>query len=181
MEIANVLLAIGGNRGNTVPKYDVTAAEAAVLRLVHGEDAVFDIELTGKVVRTHRQEIARLSQTYGRQEGERRIAPAVEALYPGAAARVFETYAELEIPEEFFVAVSRRTTREAPPTAVLPAADEPAFADMTVNELRACADKMGVDLAGITKKADIVEALELHAANAEPDIDENDGTGPMFD
>jgi hypothetical protein len=179
MQTANILLAIAGDKGNTVQKIGATAAEVAVLRVLHGDDAVYDIDVTGDVVRTHRQEIARLTEQYGRQEGERRTSRVVESLYPGAAARVFETFEELEIPEEFY-AVDRRK----PAPAAAPAADdaEPlAFAEMTINELRAHAAKVGIDLTGINKKADIVEALELAAANAPAEVDEDDGTGPMND
>lgn len=183
MQTANVLVAIGGDTGNTVPKYGVTAAEVAVLRFLHGEQAVFDIELVGEVTRTHRQEIARLAERYGRQEGERRISPAVEALYPGAAARVFETFEELEIPDDFYKAIARHSATSTP----APSKPKVDLKGMTVNELRARADKEGVDLSGITKKADIIEALETTAAAraaetaAAGNEDEDDGVGDMND
>ena len=43
LQTANVVLALGGDARNTVPKYAVTAAEVAVLRMIHGDAAVFDV------------------------------------------------------------------------------------------------------------------------------------------
>lgn len=184
MQTANALLALAGDKRTTVPKYGVTAAEVAVLRFLHGEDAVFDIEIVGEVTRTHRQEIGRLSRRYGRQEGERRLSPAVEALYPGVAARVFESFEELEIPDEFYKAIERKTAKSAP-AAPKPPIEERTIAEMTVNQLRAHADKIGVDLTGVTKKADIIEAIEMTApvdtgAPDDPEEDD-DGVGEIND
>lgn len=171
MQTANVLLALGGDQNNTVPKYAVTASEVAVLRRIHGDDSVRDIEVVGEVKRTHRQEIGRLTEAYGRRDGERRIAPEVNELFPGAAARVFETFDELEIPEEFYAADRRQDTK---PRKEAPA--EKSVDDMSVNELRAHADKIGCDLTGVTKKADILEAIRAHEA-PQGDGDEGEGDG----
>lgn len=189
MQTANVMLAIAGDARNTVPKYGVTAAEVAVLRYIHGEDAVFDIEVLDEdVKRTHRQEIGRLTEAYGRQEGERRSSPAVAELYPGAAARVFETFAELELPDELYAAEKRQPAKRAAPKKEeepAPAADDDGLDDKTVNELKAHADANGVDLTGVTKKADIIEAIRLHSANKTDEQDEDegdeDGVGSMPD
>lgn len=186
MQTANVMLAIGGDAKNTVPKYGVTAAEVAVLRYIHGEDAVFDIEVTGSVERTHRQEIGRLTEVYGRQEGERRVSPAVADLYPGAAARVFETFDELELPDELYAAAGRKVAAPAKPKKDAPApATDDELAALKVKELQALAEKEGVDLTGVTKKDDIVEAIRLHRAQPAPAVDdetdEDDGVGEMND
>lgn len=112
MQTANIMLAIGGGRDNTIPKYGVTAAEAAVLRAIHGEDAVFDVEpladeATGEEgSRSNRQERQRLYAVYGAAldgNGNK----IVEGLFPGAAARVFENFDELDLPEEYFKATGR--------------------------------------------------------------------------
>ncbi len=190
MQTANVLLALGGDKGNTVPKYGVTAAEAAVLRYVHGEDAVFDIEIVGEVTRTHRQEIGRLTELYGRQEGDRRISPAVAEMFPGAAARVFESFDELEIPDELYIATGRKTAAPVKTKQETPAAKtEDGFDSMTVKQLQAHAEANGVDLAGVTKKADIIEALRLAQSQSQsqpsetgdPDDDGDEGVGDMSD
>lgn len=110
METANVLLALAGDKGNTVMKYSVTASEVAVLRFLHGDDAVTDIEILGQTEkRSHKEERERLAEAYGRQIGERKVAVAVNALFPGAASRLFDTFAELDLPDEFYKAEARRT------------------------------------------------------------------------
>lgn len=161
MQTANIVLALGGDRNNTVPKYNVTPAEAAVMRQIHGDDSVREVNITGSVQRTHRQEIGRLAERYGRRDGERRISPEVNELFPGAAARVFETFDELELPEDFYVAQGRKTT-------AAPRKANTTVENMTVKELQVHADKIGCDLAGVSKKADIIEAIKLHESAAAP-------------
>lgn len=108
LEVANIMLALGGDAGNTVPKYRITAAEVAVLRLIHGNESVTDIEPVGHEERTHRQELTRLTDRYGRNIEGRTQAPAVMQLFPGAAARVFERFEELDdIPAEYYKAETR--------------------------------------------------------------------------
>lgn len=182
LQTANVMLAIGGDSRNTVPKYAVTAAEIAVLRVIHGEAAVFDVEPVGVVSRTDRQEIGRLSEIYGRQEGDRRIAPAVAELFPGAAARVFHTLDDLELPEDLFIATERKTSAPAKKADKTPAPEADDLDGMTLKELQALADKEQIDLTGVTKKADVLEAVKTaRAAKAAEDDVEESGVGEMND
>lgn len=103
MQLANAMLAIGGDAGTTVPKFGITPSEVAVLRVIHGDDAVTAIEvLVETVQRSHREERERLTEKYGAYEGEKRRSRAVEVLFPGAAARVFETFSEMELDESLF-------------------------------------------------------------------------------
>jgi hypothetical protein len=133
MEIATVMLAIAGDKGNTVMKTDVTPSEVAVLRYLHGEDAVNDIEVTGEIKRKHNEERERLAESYGRQIGERKVAVAVNALFPGAAARLFDTFSELDLPDDFYKAEARKVptapkskpARKAEPKGAPKAAAEP--------------------------------------------------------
>lgn len=111
MHLANVMLAIGGDTGTTIPKRAVTAAEIAVLRSIHGEEAVFDVEACGEVNRSHRDERARLKEIYGGAE-DGNGGKIVDGLFPGAAARVFDTLDELELPEVLF-----KVERSAPVVA----------------------------------------------------------------
>ena len=101
METANVLVASGGDRGNTVPKYGVTAAEIAVLMALHGNDAVFDIEPGDDVERSNNEELARLRGLYGNARDEDGV-PLINAIYPGAGAQVHRTIASLELGENLF-------------------------------------------------------------------------------
>lgn len=107
MQQANVMLALGGNLGQTVPKFGVTPAEVAVLREIHGSAAVYDIQpLDEEVDRSSREERSRLLEIYGKPPGSREIS-AVEFLFPGAAARVYESFDELELDESFYKATGR--------------------------------------------------------------------------
>lgn len=103
MEIANVLIAIDGEKGHTVPRYNVTVSEVAVLRALHGEDAVFDIEVTGDIPRKHREERERLATEYPKAK------KAIERLFPGAAAPLFNAFSELDLPDELYQATGRQT------------------------------------------------------------------------
>ena len=110
-EVANVMVALNGDIMNTVPKAKVTAGEIAVLQAIHGADAVTDIEPLGVakqikqgkalVPYTMRAERGRLEKLYGKavDGNQKRI---LEALYPGAAARIFERIEELNlVPAQF--------------------------------------------------------------------------------
>ncbi len=104
MQVATIMLALSGDSGNTIQKYNVTPGEVAVLRELHGADSVTDILIMEEEVdRTSRAERQRLLDIYSRvQPNGSRTAPAVDNLFPGVAARVFETFDELELPDEFF-------------------------------------------------------------------------------
>lgn len=110
MQTANVLVALGGDREHTVPKNVVTPSEIALLRAIHGDDAVFDIEPLGAEYDrnvTSRAERERLFSRYKRHVQGKEQCPELDALFPGAAARLFETIDELELDESFFKAVGR--------------------------------------------------------------------------
>lgn len=116
MQTANILLMLGGDRDNQIPKFGVTPSEVAVLRLIHGDEAVTDIEPIGEVKRSSKEERQRLTDIYARiQPNGGRRAVEVEALFPGAAARVFETFDEIEIDESFFKAETRVVAKKADP------------------------------------------------------------------
>lgn len=124
-QTANILVALGGDHGSTVPKYSVTAPEIAVLRLIHGEDAVLDVEPLGVIESTHRAERARLCQTYYRIINGERRSPQVDELFPGAAARLFEAIEELELDPSMFKASARMKPVAAPVAEPDDEADEP--------------------------------------------------------
>lgn len=171
METANILLALAGDTGNTVPKHGVTAAEVAVLRVIHGDDAISEIEIIGEAEddgkpRTHRAERARLSERYGRQNEGRWASPAVDALFPGAAARVFETFDELDLPEEMFKA--ERPTRAS---RVSRKAEEPV--------VEKPAEKPAKGKKGAKAKAE--EPAPESEATSDTEADEDDGIGDMPD
>lgn len=138
MQIANVLVALAGDHRNSVPKLGVTAAEIPVLQMIHGADAVKDIEPAGEITRSNRDERARLARTYKAKEGR----SPVDQLYPGAAARVFETLDELNLSDELYKAERRMKPSSAPSKGAKQAAKlaaknsaPPAEADDGVGEM----------------------------------------------
>lgn len=113
MQTANILLSLGGDHGNTIPKWGVTAAEIAVLREIHGDDAVNDVEPVGEIKRSNREERARLVAIYGGAKNAEQK-PIVESMFPGVAARVFEKIDELELDESFFKPTGRLNANSEP-------------------------------------------------------------------
>jgi hypothetical protein len=114
MQTATVLLSLGGDHGNQIVKHDVTAAEIAVLRVIHGDEAVTDVEPTLDVKRSNREERARLLNIYGGAKMEDNK-PIVESMFPGVAARVFENLNELSLPDTFFKATGHLKAPPAEP------------------------------------------------------------------
>lgn len=178
MKLANIMLAIGGGRDNTLPKYNVTAGEIAVLRAIHGEDAVFDVEPTAEDAlnenggpRTNRQELSRLKMIYGKASDGNGVA-LVEGLYPGAAARVFEDFEELDLPDDYFKATGRVAR-------VAPAAEPEAAKPKTKAELIAYAKTQGIEIDEKAKVKDIAAAIE--AAETPPPADDEDDLDDIDD
>lgn len=121
MQTANIMLAIGGDRGNTVPKYAISVAEIMLLRAIHGEDAVFDVEpldtpaMDEGMAVSNRAELNRLRRIYDAKDADgNRV---VDQVYPGAAARVFETLDEIDLPEDYFKATERTAPIKVAPAA----------------------------------------------------------------
>lgn len=181
MQTASILLALGGDAGNQVPKYGVTAAEIAVLRAIHGDEAVTDIlPLDLDANRTNRAELARLRGIYGSaQDGEGN--KVLDMLYPGAAARVFESLDELELPRELFATKERVSANFGGNGAAGGAAPTQATGldAMKVPELKKLAEDKGIDLGDATKKAEIIAKLE--AADAGPDDVEDEADEEVED
>ncbi|WP_439392546.1 hypothetical protein ACRQ5Q_24285 [Bradyrhizobium sp. PMVTL-01] len=77
-----------------------------MLRAIHGDESVKDVEPGPAIRRSHRDERARLIEVYGgaKDEAGKHI---VAGMFPGVAARVHETLEELGLPDEFFKATGR--------------------------------------------------------------------------
>lgn len=129
MQTANCYVYIDSDKGTSVPKDGVTVAEIAVLQRIHGADAVHDIEPTGEIERSHRDERNRLVEIYGRstvEDDTGRPISVVQALFPGAAARVFTSFDEIDVPADCFKAEKRMTAKKSKKAAAPAApADEP--------------------------------------------------------
>lgn len=194
MQTATIALHLGGDTGNTIEKYDVTPSEVAVLQVIHGVDAVTDIDPQGDVKRSSRAERERLTQLYGRNTPDGLFsAPAVERLFPGMAARMFEDFDELDLQEELF----KPKTRVSPDAKRDPLdhdedgkkggslpAETKSLSAMTKQELLDEAARRGVEVSENEKKADILAAIELDAeakAVQSDGGDANDGIGDIDD
>lgn len=98
MEIAIIELLLAGNVGNTVHKV-VTPGEAAVLRSLHGNDAVVSAKILPGT-RDHATEVDRLRREYGKD--------VVDKAFGGAVPRLPATFAEAGIPVEAAAETKRR-------------------------------------------------------------------------
>ena len=110
MEYANIQVAIGGDTGNTVPKFAVPASELAVLLAIHGPDSLFDFEPVDAPADAEElsdsEELQRLRSIYGHVtdgEGE----SVLRQVYPGAGAKVVTSLGQLEIPEGAYKVLER--------------------------------------------------------------------------
>jgi hypothetical protein len=152
MQLANCFVALGGDTLNTVPKYGITPAEAAVLDHIHGRGAVHDVTLVEGAAPAVATLRGLLRARYGSaKDGDGR--QLVGSLFGGTLAAFPQTFAEVEI-----------EVSSAP--AAADAAVSKALEDMTVAELRARAVATGVDPTGI-KKAELLAVLV--GATDEPD------------
>jgi hypothetical protein len=145
MQTAHCLLSLGGDHGNTVMKYDVTAAEIAVLRAIHGDESVKDVEPAGDVKRPHRVERERLLGIYGMAKIPDTKVSVVETMFPGVAARVFETLQEIDLPESFYKATGHLTAQSSEPDEDAPETEPDAPAQAT-DEADETEDGVGEDI-----------------------------------
>lgn len=183
MQLANIMLALGGDVGNTIPKYETTPAEVAVLQHIHGNEAVTDIDVLEKTIpRTSRAERERLLTIYGKPmppRGDIRC-EALEALFPGVAARVFETFDEMDLLDEHFKAKPKKAAPE-PDEADDEEQEAVNYKKLNKAQLVALAEQRGVDVSEADKKDEIIAALEeadLAKADAAEDADDEIGEMP---
>ena len=82
MQHASCLVALGGDITFTVVKPDVTVAEIAILRAIHGADAIRDIKPTFMDKRPHAEERERLALEYGAAK-DHKDEPLLKQIFPG--------------------------------------------------------------------------------------------------
>jgi hypothetical protein len=105
MERAHAFIALGGDKENTVPKI-VTPPEVEVLRRIHSDDAVHDIEVIGDDPGVSKQaELGRLGYEYSQARNEDGV-PHLKAMYPSHTL-LPSTFSELGLPDEFYKATAR--------------------------------------------------------------------------
>lgn len=105
MQLLNCTVAIGGEVSMTVLKERVTVPELMVLRAVHGDDAVRNIEAIGTTTFNSADERERLTLMYTNPEGVVR-----ETL--GAVGSLPMELAEANIPEDFIISGSVQKTNK---------------------------------------------------------------------
>lgn len=103
MDTAHVFVALGGDRGNSVPK-TVTPAEIQVLQRMHGEDAVHDILPGDPVQRSKQQELGRIAMLYPARDEDGKLH--VPTMFPSHTLLPM-TIDELGLPDELFRATQR--------------------------------------------------------------------------
>lgn len=101
MQLCNCTVAIGGDPGMTVLKERVTVPELMVLRNVHGDDAVRNVEVIGETQFTAMEERERLNLIYRSPEGVVK-----ETL--GAVGSLPTEVSESGIPEDFIINAGTR-------------------------------------------------------------------------
>lgn len=177
LQLANILLAIGGDTSMIVPKYNVTAAEVALLRALHGEEAVTEIQiLPGTALserddskpRTNREELARLRAIYAPSEVSTGFG-VLNSLYPGAAARVFEDFEELDLPDDNYAAERRATPDQVTEDTSEVDTEQVRLEAMSKAELLEEAERRNVTVNASDKKADILKAIMADKEQADAD------------
>lgn len=84
MQHASCLVALSGDITYTVVKPDVTVPEIALLKAIHGADAVRDIKPTFMDKRPHSVERERLTYEYGAAR-DHKDEPLISKIFPGLA------------------------------------------------------------------------------------------------
>lgn len=198
MQTASLLLALGGDGTMTVPKYGVTPAEVLLLQAIHGDEAVTDIDIQpeeakyGEDVdnthkRTSREERARLFGQYAKvtPDGGMQLRQ-LDALFPGVAAKLPETFAEIDLDDAFYKAQGRKTPEKVDALdhdgdgkkGGTASSTDDGYKGMTVPDLKALASQRDIDLGDATKKADIIAKLE--EADEVADAADEDGDQNLF-
>lgn len=119
MQTANVMVALSGDRGTTVPKYRITAAEIAVLRAIHGVDAVHDIEPADDKETSDRDEWRYLGEIYGKPDPLDTKPSVVQRMFPNATGMP-RALDDLELDESLFKAIARAKPKPAKAEAPAP-------------------------------------------------------------
>jgi hypothetical protein len=83
MQHCSCIVFLDGDRNSSVHKTDVTVAEIALLRAIHGPDAVDGIKPTFVGKEKPAQDLARLRMEYANSNVTKEGGSLIEAVYPG--------------------------------------------------------------------------------------------------
>lgn len=99
MQQASILLSLGADSGNQVPKFGVTPAEVAILLAIHGDGSVNEIDIMDEDAdRTNNGEMVRLNELYRGariDDGNGSSRKVVDALFPGIGAKLPTSFDDL--------------------------------------------------------------------------------------
>lgn len=131
MDYVNLQVAIGGDAGNTVPKFYVPVSEIPVLMALHGPDSLTEFEQVepheGIEELSNGEELQRLHSLYGHVTDGNGDS-VLRQVYPGAGAKVLESIDDIEIPEGAYKVTERATSKKA--AAKKPASKKDAAGDV---------------------------------------------------
>jgi hypothetical protein len=114
MQICNCTVAIGGDMGMVVVKERVTVPELMILRAVHGDDAVRNIEVIDTVSMDLADERTRLQTIYNNPEGIVRDTVGVTGALP-------DDLFDSGIPDDFIInAGTKKSSRKKVASATEP-------------------------------------------------------------
>lgn len=116
MDYVNLQIAIGGDTGNTVPKFFVPVSEIPVLMAIHGADSLTEFEQVepheGIEELSNVEELQRLHSIYGHVtdgNGDN----VLKQVYPGAGAKVLTSLDDIDIPEGAYKVTERASAKKA--------------------------------------------------------------------
>lgn len=164
METANIILALGEDMANTVPKRGVTPAEVAVLMAIHGENAVSEIDVNGETDKKPREVMQDLTYRYGRAtDNENR--PIIRRVFPATNSPMPKSFADMDLPDDYFKGAAPSVEEEDEEEG------EKSVDDMTKTELVAYAEANDIEVDAKAKKSEILAAIE--AAETDGASDDN--------
>lgn len=95
MQHCSCIVYLDGDRNSSVHKPDVTVAEIALLRAIHGSDAVGGVKPTYVGKEKPAAELERLRFAYQNSNVTKEGAPLVDSVYPGRNPSLPKTLADL--------------------------------------------------------------------------------------
>lgn len=116
MDYVNCQVAIGGDQGNTVPKFFVPVSEIPVLMAIHGPDSLTEFEQIDAPEDqddlSNTEELERLHSIYGSvKDGSGDSV--LRKVYPGVGAKVATSIDALDLPEGAFKVLERAKPKAA--------------------------------------------------------------------
>lgn len=91
MELAKCEIRLAGSLVNTVVRNDITPAEMLILRELHGDECIANIEFQEKKSVSHEDLITKLQTFYNTENGRR----AFERVFPGSQYTLPQTFREI--------------------------------------------------------------------------------------